>query len=955
MKTKIKKAITAIALAVICCTAPTCFSSKTYFPHSLIVHAENASSVSFDSATGTLTLNGNVVSEEVKAYAKNAAVKKVVAAEGTVLPSDCKNLFSEFKAESIDLSNAEAGNVTDMSFMFRYCDKLKTITFGNFNTSKCKYMQAMFQNCTALTSLDLSSFDTSNVVDMEAMFYWCYTMKELKINSFNTSSCTSMINMFTGCIGLTSLDLSSFNTSNVKYMGHMFMDCSSLKTLNLDNFDTSKCEDMLLLFYRCKNLTKLDLKNFNTSKVVSMCNMFGGCTALASLDISSFDTSSCWDMSDMFNGCSSLKEVDLRSFDTRNVLQIGSCFANCTSLKSLDLSSFDTSRVNYISWMFYNCTNLETIYVSNKWNTQNVMYGLGDMFENCPKLKGGNGTKYDAAYNNLKMACIDTVDKPGYFSALQSENTSVGEQVITPSKSKFSSEDILSLLRNMLNALKNKNQVTSTQKGTSDSDVTSTDNSNADKTSDVLNPASQENIDPVKDIDKDRDNDGYCDEFDFDPENEFDYSFLNNEIYCIGMYNMSDGFNYPLETDGSSVYVGKSFAGKEQHFRFVWCNRGYKIIPILNENTDKVLTAKDNGGSYTVTLESDKDMAEQLWEILPYRYADNGYGTEEGLLIRNKVRNKYSDSKAPLYLSHSNGLSLSSEKTYNEKVILYSSNDNWRRFGECYLNYLGWENTFKHESWIMENYFHNISVGISDENKLNQDGHTLLVYQSGGNFPKLRFCGVTMNGVCCEIMATYNALTIKNVPVDFFKLALEFEQNAVGIYYTLGEDGKWGSDPYKICNCLDAYNVSYTTINISDYATEAASSDIERNKKSTEYFLDSNLDKQYNYDYNVACQDYDKELASGICGILAYRFALGNVDPRYEGWKELLGNLMNGDEIFAPIHTFATIHENSGYLATYNRYSDLKNDKNPRRYQSTSDIMKEEEIGGHFMVGYVLK
>ena len=475
MKTKIKKAITAIALAVICSTVPTWFASKTYFPHSLIAHAEDVSSVSFDSATGTLTLNGNVVSEEVKAYAKNSAVKKVVAAEGTVLPSDCKNLFSEYKAESIDLSNAEAGNVTDMS-MFRYCDKLKTINFSNFKTSKCEYMQAMFQNCTALTSLDLSSFDTSNVVDMEAMFYYCYTMNTLKISSFNTSRCNCMRDMFNGCTRLSVLDVSSFDTSNVKYMGHMFTDCSSLKTLDLANFNTSKCEDMLLMFYRCKSLTKLDLTSFDTSKVLSMCNMFGGCTALASLDISSFNTSSCWDMSDMFNSCSSLYELDLSNFNTSNVLHMGGFFNNCTGLKSLDLSSFDTSRVNYLSWMFHNCTNLETIYVSDKWNNQNVMYGLSDMFENCNKLKGGNGTKYDAAYNNLKMACIDTVDKPGYFSALKSENAPVGEPVITPSKTKYSYEDILSLLKNVLSALKNKNQVTSTQKGTSESDVTSTDN-----------------------------------------------------------------------------------------------------------------------------------------------------------------------------------------------------------------------------------------------------------------------------------------------------------------------------------------------------------------------------------------------------------------------------------------------------------------------------------------------
>ena len=105
--------------------------------------AEAASCFSFDSATGTLTLKGNIIAEEVRAFQKesNLSVKAIIAAPGSVLPSNCSNLFSTFTAaETIDLSKANSQNVTDMT--------------------------AMFYNCFNATSINVKGFDTSNVTSM---------------------------------------------------------------------------------------------------------------------------------------------------------------------------------------------------------------------------------------------------------------------------------------------------------------------------------------------------------------------------------------------------------------------------------------------------------------------------------------------------------------------------------------------------------------------------------------------------------------------------------------------------------------------------------------------------------------------------------------------------------------------------------------------------------------------
>ena len=79
----------------------------------------------------------------------------------------------------------------------------------------------MFPHC-SLTSLDLSNFDTSNVTDMSSMFYGCLNLKSLDLSSFDTSNVTNMSYMFYICIRLstayarTQADADKFNSSGGK-------------------------------------------------------------------------------------------------------------------------------------------------------------------------------------------------------------------------------------------------------------------------------------------------------------------------------------------------------------------------------------------------------------------------------------------------------------------------------------------------------------------------------------------------------------------------------------------------------------------------------------------------------------------------------------------------------------------------------------------------------------------
>ena len=255
--------------------------------------------------------------------------------------------------------------------------------FVGFNGTTADY--CYLSNMTSITGLN--NLNTAIVTDMEDMFSGCSSLTELNLSSFNTSNVTSMNGMFDGCSSLTKLNLSSFNTTNVTDMSFMFRGCKALTSLNLSSFNTTNVTNMRLMFKKCLSLASLDLSNFNTAKVTSMYSMFEGCYALQSLDISSFNTSNVTEMIYMFGGC---------------------------NLEEINVDNFDVSKAD-ISYMFTGCNVLKTIYCSHDWSSKTGT----DMFLQCFKLVGGNGTAYSEANRmDAYLARLDGgTDKPGYFTS----------------------------------------------------------------------------------------------------------------------------------------------------------------------------------------------------------------------------------------------------------------------------------------------------------------------------------------------------------------------------------------------------------------------------------------------------------------------------------------------------------------------------------------------------------
>lgn len=158
-----------------------------------------------------------------------------------------QRLFAGYNGESIDLSNFDTSNTTNMAAMFNDCHSLISLDLSKFNTSKTTSVNGMFYGCTKLTSVNFGNNDFQKVTDAN--------------------------NMFRRCKSIVNLDLSNFVGTNISYMNLAFGECSSLETINLSNFANTKQVSVSQMFYNCIALNNINMSSFDFTKTISYTNM----------------------------------------------------------------------------------------------------------------------------------------------------------------------------------------------------------------------------------------------------------------------------------------------------------------------------------------------------------------------------------------------------------------------------------------------------------------------------------------------------------------------------------------------------------------------------------------------------------------------------------------------------------------------------------------------------------
>ncbi|HFC9134992.1 BspA family leucine-rich repeat surface protein [Enterococcus faecium] len=145
-------------------------------------------------------------------------------------------------------------------------------------------LSGCFYNYNTLVSVDLTNLDVSQVTDMGLMFEDCSNLTNLNLNDWDTSHVITMGEMFKNCIKLSNLNVGNWNTSSVEEMGCMFMNCQSLTKLNLSNWNINHMTNMNYMFSNCENLESLGTNNWNIYHPINADDIFDNANKLVSKD-----------------------------------------------------------------------------------------------------------------------------------------------------------------------------------------------------------------------------------------------------------------------------------------------------------------------------------------------------------------------------------------------------------------------------------------------------------------------------------------------------------------------------------------------------------------------------------------------------------------------------------------------------------------------------------------------
>ena len=172
--------------------------------------------------------------------------------------------FFKGKVCSLDLSEFDTSQVTDMSCMFAGLETSK-LDLSSFDTSKVETIMHMFSECN-IGYIDMSGFNTSNITNMDGVFRYSVADTIKGLEDFDTRRVVTMTDMFRGT-SVDKINLSSFDTSNVEWIDRTFMS-SEIPVIDIHSFDLShRFKNDLFMFKYCEtNKIILNSKSYKKYK-----------------------------------------------------------------------------------------------------------------------------------------------------------------------------------------------------------------------------------------------------------------------------------------------------------------------------------------------------------------------------------------------------------------------------------------------------------------------------------------------------------------------------------------------------------------------------------------------------------------------------------------------------------------------------------------------------------------
>ena len=332
--------------------------------------------------------------------------------------------YKDSSLETVDLStwtlNGTNGSTSaglQTTYMFGYCEKLKTVFVGNgWNVSKLRTdVTTTFYACYSIKgatgySYNISNSTPGNYAFASLSYYlsakmvtgtvmWSldgtgHLMLEPTVGtygefaSFGSTDTPANVPWYSYRTGIKSFSVKKDTTVGVQaggYVTNMFRDCTVLADCDLTGLDTSQALGGLGMFKGCGKIAKLDLSGFDTHLFSTMESMFEGCGSLADFSVTSFATAQVTSMKNMFKDCAAMQRIDLSQFATDKLTNIEYMFYGCAALQALDMTAFVTTTVSKMNYAFDGCAAMTTADISS--------FSFSDceearnMFHGCRTLK----------------------------------------------------------------------------------------------------------------------------------------------------------------------------------------------------------------------------------------------------------------------------------------------------------------------------------------------------------------------------------------------------------------------------------------------------------------------------------------------------------------------------------------------------------------------------------------
>ncbi|MDE6016690.1 MAG: DUF285 domain-containing protein [Acetatifactor sp.] len=237
-----------------------------------------------------------------------------------------------------------------------------------------KSTQDWFSECVNLQSVDFTDFDASNVTNMDGMFYRCLSLTSLDLSNMNLARLETAEDMLNYCDSLEWIN-TPINLGIDIALPYIMIDAGgntysalpsgqavSMKLTKPSEGDEPDNKDIVASgkYYGMNwQIDKNGLLIISGEYREDDYSDENWCNHADKFICAKVDATNVKNTRNWFSECVNLQSVDFTDFDASNVTDMDGMFYRCLSLTSLDLSNMNLARLETAEDMLNYCDNLE--------------------------------------------------------------------------------------------------------------------------------------------------------------------------------------------------------------------------------------------------------------------------------------------------------------------------------------------------------------------------------------------------------------------------------------------------------------------------------------------------------------------------------------------------------------------------------------------------------------------